>query len=65
LIRPRDPELRLRLEHAGRGHQDVLIALERGVEQVLQLLVLEDLPPSGVAERRSGGRRLGAADDVR
>ena len=31
----------------------------------LELPVLEDLPPLGVAERRSGGSRLGAADDIR
>ena len=51
LIRARDAHLRLRFENAGRRDAHIVILLERGANQLLQLLVLKNIPPLLVAER--------------
>ena len=51
MIRACNSELRLRLQDARRRDAHVVILLERGANQLLQLLVLENFPPLLVSER--------------
>ena len=52
LRRARDAELRLRLQDALRGDAHIVILLERGADQILQLWIAKDLPPLLVANRK-------------
>src|SRR5258706_10847074 len=51
LVGARDTELRLRLQDSRCRDANIVILLESGVDQVLQLFVLKDLPPFLVSER--------------
>ena len=54
LIRPRNSELLLSLEHMFGCDTHIVILLKRGANQLLQLLVLKNFPPLLVAERSCG-----------
>ena len=50
LIRARDAHLRLRFQNAGCSDTHIVMLLERGANQLLQLRVLENIPPFLLAE---------------
>ena len=68
LVRPRDPQIGARRIHPRHGLAQIVVLHERGSDQLLQLLVLEDLEPFQVRQRSEIGWRRGvaaAAKDVR
>mgnify|MGYP003693648923 CR=1 FL=1 len=61
-----DAELRLRLENPHRGDPQIVVVLERRANQILQHVVIEQLRPLLVGDRRRGWRRrVVAAERVR
>ena len=57
LVRPRDPETRARLFHAEHRVAQIVVLLQCRADQILQLLVLEDLEPFEIGQRRGLARR--------
>ena len=61
LIRPCFPQYGASLEHTSGCDLQVVVLCQRGVQQGLQLLVFENVPPVRIGKRRPGGCGLGAA----